>query len=262
MRSPDKLDIIQWVLILVSVGIALFVWSQLSLFRKQAEDLARKSATANAQLLVIRDTMIANRDFFSDFRESMKAVCGSPTAALQTACRNLNPQWTAFLDAYTQAAIDRAMAQKPEDFLSVEKSYRSTLPLLKEAVADSDAGSSWKARVLEGIAYAQLKEAAGNPDTAAFKNAESGIVAAAGLDKKSAFVGITALKIACTKKTDAAAVNAQFLDLKTRLTDEVNRVGKLKDAILGQRNASLELQYLQQDSELYYLCRYANLDPA
>ncbi len=255
MRKLDRIDIIQWVLLAIAVVIALAVWLQLSRFKAEAEALATNLASYNLQLMVVKDAMIAHEDYLETVGGVFKGCETAQNAGALTQCYGLNLPYARFLSAYSDAVMARASAKTPDEFRAVARAYRSTLKPL-DVYAAIDPGNAryalqWRSRIEEGIAYAALR--AGDLDTAA---REIGL--AADFDSRADFhsglVGSTALKIACQRGDDPAAIRSEYETLIKELTAQTAAKMAIRGATEGQRDAQMEQHYLDGDDELFLRC--------
>ena len=160
-----------------------------------------------------------------------------------------NLPYLKFLAAYSGAVSKRlGLAADPAQ---MEVAYRNVMPLLGENIVSFET-APWRGRVLEGIAYAQLKQ--GN-----LKTAGETIGEARENDGASAFVALTELKIACASRHEARKVASMFDAAQQRLQQAAQDTLHSGANAKSQAYAKLELYYLNQDQELQIYCAFANL---
>ena len=212
-------------------------------------------AAKTAQFAVVTDAIVASNDYAVDLSNGAINVCGKlPNNRFNNNICSLvrytyDPAYLNFIQKYSDAAIARMNADSPEQFLQVERQYRGLMPAV-DAMRPSRAKGEWRARLFEGIAYAALRQNKMDDASAAAATANQ-------LDPRSAFVGLVALKVACSTGKPAGEINKQLADLRARLEQRV----RAETGERAKRNAMLELRYLSEDRELLLRCAYA-LDDA
>ena len=221
--------------------------------RETRLELARKQA----QLLVVGDALTTNQD--------LAAMAGDASATVARACANQQSdgpqvralcalsQWASgsfgrFLAAYAGVAAKRVAATSPGEWGQVAADYRALQPLLSR---NDDPGQQWAARIAEGVAYADYRR--GDLD-----QARAGAERAAQLDGRSAFVGLTRLKIACAQRRPEEQVRELYSRQRAALEESIENPA----AGMDSKYARLELDYFDRDNELRVMCDYAGIPAA
>ena len=155
---------------------------------------------------------------------------------------------------FNRAAIARATAA-PDGYGQVRRDYQTLYAAIRP---DANHGPPWvdgyRARALEGVAYAELKQGS-------LAEAERTIARAARLDDGAAMVGVTALKIACSRNADATSVRNSLESLRQRLAARLAAVGRPEGRYdFRLRDARAERALPERDLELYRLCAYAGIE--
>jgi hypothetical protein len=243
-----------FMLICVSAYLLLSQASDLASARAELDETNRDLAQRQAQLLVLTDALIASEDqakMVEQVSGKVQSICSrqkDTNAEVRALCAL--SQWATsysgrFLAAYAAAAGQRASATSPADWQTVRGEYAGLRGFLTPEV---DPGHQWAARVEEGTAYSdyrlgRLKEASAAADRA-FQ-----------LDRRSAFVGLTRLKIACSKKAPKDAIAKLYSDQRRLLEESVRNPIPPMD----KRYAGYELSYFDRDAEVRVVCAYAKL---
>ena len=250
-------DVVFWAAILVAlVTIGLF-WANVEGLRsrvvtQQREIQQRDAALAavdatiaqrKSQLLVAQDAFVANSDVLNQASDTCKSA--QPSTQAYNICSALGVYWMKFVQPYNAAVSSRTSAT---DFSKVEEAYRDVVPTFGESNASDD----WKARVLEGIAYAQFRQGK-------LQAARGQIDMALRLDPGSAFVNATALKIACANRAPASAIRESDKAVRDRLDKNYQVALHNSGATTQQRDTQLEKLYFDSDTELLNVCGYAGL---
>lgn len=243
-----------FLLIIVSVYLLLSQARDLASSRERLDETNKVLAQRQAQLLVLTDALIATEDqakTVDQVSAKVQSICSrqrSTNAEVRALCAL--SEWATsasgrFLAAYAGAAAQRASATSIDDWQAVRGEYAG---LSSHLTADLDPGHQWAARIEEGIAYAdyrlgKLDEASARADRA-FQ-----------LDSRSAFVGLTRLKIACSRKEPKDRVAKLYSDQRRNLEESVRNPLPPMD----KRYAGYELRSFDRDSEVRLICAYANL---
>jgi methyl coenzyme M reductase alpha subunit len=242
------------VLICVSAYLLLSQASALADSHAKLEATKLQLARRQAQLLVLTDALIATEDQAKQVDKvsgQVTTICthqADTNAEIRALCAL--SQWATsssgrFLAAYATAAGERANADSAADWAKVRAHYAALPALL---TTETDPGQLWAARVMEGQAYSdfrlgKLADAAAEADRAY------------ALDHRSAFVGLTRLKIACAKKASKDQVRRQFDTLKKDLEASAQTPVPPMD----KTYAGYELGYFKRDAELRSVCAYVEL---
>ena len=243
-----------FLLICVSLYMLVSQGRQLQTARHNLEATERQLAQKLSQLFVVNDALVTNLHAVSMLNEAaqdVEEICAAqrpvsgPGRSLCTLAKLSHGTAGRFLAAYAQATALRASADSPSDFERVKAEYISLKPIL---TPDLDPGRQWAARIEEGIAYADYR--LGKLD-----EAQQQVRTAAKLDDRSAFVSLTALKIACSKGASAKDIR-QMYDAAHRSLEE--SVASPRPG-MSKHYARLELGYFTQDPELQFICKYASL---
>ena len=240
-------------LICLSGYMLLSQAQRLKAFQNSLQSTELELARKQAQLLVVSDALRTNVDAAAMRDQGSKVaaqVCsrGDTTARERLLCaivRSNSGAFARFLAAYAGVTAQRAAADDPADFATVRSAYEALRPQLSREV---DPGRQWAARVEEGIAYSDYR--AGNLDLA-----EQEANRAWTLDDRSAFVGLTRLKIACATRQPAERIR-ELHAAQRRLLEESIRNPR---AGMDPTYARLELGYYSSDPELELACSYAKL---
>lgn len=242
------------ILILISAYILFSQGRVLASAQQRLQSTKLELAQKQAQLLVLTDALVAVEDQAKsvdevsgkvsiicshqrETNEEVRALCALSEWATSSSGR--------FVTTYAGAAAERANASSPADWKKVRSEYAALLKLLTPEV---DPGHLWKARVWEGLAYSDYR--LGNLDQARVE-AER----AYGLDRRSAFAGLTRLKIGCSAKETNSRIRDQFAALKRDLQESARNPIPPMD----KTYAGYELGYFDRDAELGTVCAYANL---
>ncbi len=246
-----------FILICISVYVLLSQAQDLAKARKELDRTNRELAERQAQLLVVSDALIANQDQVDMVGRSTREVaknCARPellTAPMRALCA-VN-EWVSsssgqFVPAYAQATVVRASAASPSDWNEVKSRYQALKSLLEPGVSGHDL---WAARIEEGIAYSDYR--LGN-----LNEASSGIERALLLDDRSAFVGLTRLKVGCARKLPKEEIAKLYSDHRRNLEESV----KNPKPPMDKRYAGFERGYFDRDPEYRIVCAYAELPAA
>lgn len=245
-----------FLLICLSAYILVTQAERLRSFRKQLQSTELELARKQAQLLIVGDALRTNADA-AEIRGRTSQLAGQVCARrdvtprerlLCAIAQNNSGAFARFLAAYAGVTAQRASAGSATEFNAVKAAYEALRPLLSR---DFDPGGQWAARVEEGAAYADYR--AGNLELA-----DRRVVEANRLDDRSAFVGLTRLKIACAKRLPAESVRRLHSAQRRLLEESVHSPRPGMDAAY----ARLELGYFKQDPELNVACAYAKLGSA
>lgn len=211
-------------------------------------------AQKQSQLLVVSDALMANRDLagmMTDASDVVSQACSSGKSradevrSLCSVAQWMTSPFGRFLAAYAGVAADRVAADSPQDWENVRARYRQLETLLPREL---DPGQQWAARIAEGAAYSDYR--AGN-----LAEAQEQVSRAASLDGRSAFVGLTQIKIACASGASEEQVQRMFSEQMRRLEQSI------ADPAPGmnEKYARLELDYFTSDAELGQVCASADL---
>ncbi len=243
-----------FVLILISAYMLLTQARQLTSVRENLQAAERQVAQKQAQLLVLNDALTTNVEaatMLGEASETVEEICAQqgpvagPGRSLCTLARLTSGTYGRFLISYARVAAQRAAAENPSDFAALKSDYAKLRPLLSPQL---DAGGQWSARIDEGLAYAEYR--LGN-----LHQAQQQVKRAAARDDRSAFVWLTALKIACEKETPPAEVRRMHEAALQALQSSVAEPRRG----MNERYARLELDYFREDPELKLVCEYAGL---
>lgn len=257
-----RLDWVSLLLLLIAVAIGVFIFTgyrslsrtvevQRAEIRQQQLAIQRshrRLASVQADQLYMQDAIYGMTDFLE--LDLLRRLCEAQpdNTYAQRLCRYQN-EFQPLIRLFNAAT--RSRTAMPKDYQATRQNYQALAQYLR-AQESSSFRNEWLAIALEGIAYSQLK--LNQP-----REASATISEAASLDPSSALVGITALKLRCVQGADTGTVRSEFSDLGRRLDQMMARTSRLPPDNIERRNARLERQLLEQDSELYLLCDYANL---
>jgi len=243
-----------FLLICFSAYLLLSQASDLANARKKLDETNRLLAQRQAQLLVLSDALIAAQD-----QAAMVEGVAAPVQSICSRQRDTNAEvralcalseWTTdasgrFVITYAAAAAKRASATSPQDWAAVRTAYSD---LKGSLTPQMDPGHQWAARVEEGMAYADYR-------LGRLGEAGAGAERAFQLDGRSAFVGLTRLKVACASNMSNVKVMQLYSEQRRALEESV------KNPIppMDKRYAGFELDYFDRDAEVRNACAYAKL---
>lgn len=246
-----------FLLICLSAYMLLTQGRELRSARENLEATERRLAQKQSQLFVVNDALVTNLhavEMLGQAARDVEEICAAqrpasgPGRSLCTLAKLSHGAAGRFLAAYARATALRASAESPSDFAAVKAEYIALRPILSP---DLDPGRQWAARVEEGVAYADYR--LGNLD-----QAQQQVGNAAEIDDRSAFVRLTALKIACAKGAPATDVRRMYTTALRSLEESVASPRRG----MNQHYARLELGYFTQDPELQFVCKYVGLPSA
>ena len=246
-----------FILICISIYVLLSQANDLAKARAELDETTQELAQRRSQLQVLDEALQTAKDMASmgaGAAVAINQICSRPVGAnaeIRALCAQA--QWATspfsrFHATYTAVAAKRAAASTEEDWTTVRSDY---LNLKRQLSPEVDPGKLWAARIEEGIAYADVR--LGNLDAA-----EASASRAFQLDKRSAFVGLTRLKIACAKHLPAAAIVQLYSEQRQNLEDSIANPVPPMD----KKYAGYELAYFNRDPEVRRLCAYAQLPAA
>lgn len=271
LLSTRTVNRILWTLVVVGTALAALGALSFSKLQGKIDELRLEGARLQSSKAVIQMAIFDVSDLSKMSDADMDQACkfsanlqkpqffsklsdNDKTAYLNSVwniCANtpgshLNEQ-RAFLKFYWMAVNKRVQ----EDFPAAANLYAkaSATPGIEYVV------SAWRVRALEGQGYAlmrmnQLQEAQAELDRAKVlaKTVQGGFV----------FAELSSIKLECRNKADAGVVRADLAAVRARLDALKNDP---KGSADQKRYAGLDRKSVEDDAELFYLCRYAEVKP-
>lgn len=246
-----------FVLICISVYVLLSQARDLASARDELRETNTELAQRRAQLQVLDEALHTAEDMATmrtGAATAINQICSRPVSAnaeVKALCAQA--QWATsafgrFHAAYTGVAAKRAAASTDDDWKAVRSAY---VGLKVQLSSEVDPGRLWAARVEEGAAYADYR-------LGDLVTAEASAQRAFLLDNRSAFVGLTRLKIACAKHRPAEEIAQLYSEQRRNLEESIAS----PVAPMDKKYAGYELRYFDRDSEVRLVCAYANLPAA
>lgn len=225
--------------------------------QREVERIGLEANATRSGTLYLVSSMNGAQSFISNLRSRLDALCQvseATPADILTFCRGLTGE-AAWLQSSNAVAMRRAVALSESEFEAVAGAYRQLL---------AEAGSNRQQIALsqEGIAYARLRQRR-------FADAADAAAAARSADGNFTLAAITSIKISCAQEAAAAGVRAALAELRTRarstiqnMREQLARSTRPFPALeLNIAYAEAERRLIEQDPELYALCRYAGARP-